>query len=227
MRTNFASFSPVAARWTVGFAVSSLAWGVAFGVAATAKMSVGLATTMSALVFSGTAQLMAIELWTSPLPVATILLPAFSINVRYLAMSATLAPLYEGRRGRGLVATALLSDASWAIALRAKREGHDPDAALITSNAMMWATWVTGTLLGGLVGYMFPDMIVGLLGWLVVALLGTLLPSLAARLNDWVAVAVAVRAAVMLDPLLSGSWHILAAGLLGAVTGYVVRGRDA
>lgn len=224
MNPKLSSYSPAAARWTLGFAVSSLVWGIAFGIAATAKMPVALATAMSATVFSGTAQLMAVELWTGPLPVATILLAAFSINVRYVAMGATLAPIYEGRKMQGLVATALLSDASWAITLRAQRESLDPHAALVTSNAIMWITWVGGTVLGGVAGYMLPQAIIGVLGWLVAALLAALLPSLAPRTKDWIAVGVAAVAAVVMDPWLSGSWHILAAGLIGATFGYALGG---
>lgn len=213
-------YSPVAARWTVGFAFSSVGWGVAFGIAATAKMPLAFATVMSGVVFSGTAQLMALELWSSPLPLATILLAALSINARYLAMGATLAPMYTGRTGQGLAATALLSDASWVVALRAQREGHDAHAALLTSNALMWVSWVGGTLIGGLAGYMLPELLLGLLGWLVLALLAVLLPSLVTGWRNWIAPAVAALAAVLIDPWFPGSWHILAAGLFGGAIAY-------
>lgn len=215
-------YSPIAARWTVGFALSSIGWGFAFGIAATSKMSATFATVMSGVVFSGTAQLMAVEMWRSPLPVAAILLAALSVNARYLAMGATLAPIYAGRTGQGLIATALLSDASWVVALRAEEEGHDPHAALLTSNALMWLSWVGGTLGGAVAGYMLPELLLGVLGWLVLSLLAVLLPSLVKRWKDAIAPAAAAVVAVIIDPWLSGSWHVLVAGLIGAGIAYAL-----
>lgn len=218
-----ASWSPVAARWTAAFAFSSLAWGVAFGAAATAKMSVPFATAMSAFVFSGTAQLVAIQLWAEPLPLAAILLAAFSINARYLAMGATLAPLYPGRTRQGLLATFILSDAGWAIALRAAREGEDPHAALLTSNAMIWLSWVGGTLIGALAGSWMPAILLGALAWLVLALLAALLPPLIESRRDAAGPIVAAALAIGLDPLLPGSWHVFAAGLAGGALTFWMR----
>ncbi|HEY0626604.1 MAG TPA: AzlC family ABC transporter permease [Allosphingosinicella sp.] len=220
-------FSAVGARWTAPFALSSVAWGLAFGVAATAKMPAAFATAMSATVFSGTAQLMAIELWSHPLPLVAILLAALSINARYLAMGATLAPLYAGRTRQGLAATTLLSDASWIVALRAEREGHDPHAALITSNMLMWISWVGGTLAGGVAGHWMPESLLMGLEWLVLALLAAVLPPLVDRWRGAVGPVVGAAAAIGLDPLFSGSWHVLAGGLAGgAVTYWIGRNAD-
>jgi predicted branched-subunit amino acid permease len=219
-------YSPVAARWTLGFALSSVGWGFAFGIAATAKMSAAFATLMSGIVFSGTAQLLAVELWRQPLPIVAILLAALSVNARYLAMGATLAPLYAGRTRQGLIATALLSDASWVVALRAEREGHDPHAALLTSNALMWISWVGGTLGGAIAGYMLPELLLGVLGWFVLSLLAVLVPSLVTRWKDAIAPLAAALLAVLIDPWFSGSWHVLAAGLVGAAIAYKMGARD-
>jgi predicted branched-subunit amino acid permease len=202
--------------------LSGLAWGVAFGIAATAKMPPALATAMSALAYSGTAQLVAVQLWNHPLPVTAILLSVLSINARYLAMGATLAPLYEGRARQGLIGTIFLSDASWAIALRAAEEGHDPHTALLTCNALMWIAWVGGTLAGALVGSFVPQLMLTVLGWLVLALLAALIPPLVESWKGAVASAAAAAIALVIDPWLSGSWHVLLAGLIGGGIAYAL-----
>ena len=219
-------YSPVAARWATGFVLNSVAWGIAFGIAATAKMPPELATAMSALLFSGTAQLAAVQLWTHPVPATTILLAALSVNSRYLAMGATLAPLYAGATGKGLVGTSLLSDASWAIALRAAGEGQDHHSALLTCNALMWLGWVGGTLVGALSAYLVPELLLGALAWLVLALIATLLPPLVQSWKMAIAAGAAAVITVGIDPWLDGSWHVLVAGVLGAGIAYAIGGSD-
>jgi predicted branched-subunit amino acid permease len=223
MAINLASFySPVGARWGASFALSGLAWGVAFGIAATAKMPAAMATAMSAFASSGTAQLVAVQLWNHPLPVAAILLSVLSINARYLAMGATLAPLYEGRTRQGLIGTIFLSDASWAIALRAAEEGHDPHAALLTCNALMWFAWVGGTLAGALAGSFVPELMLAALGWFVLALLASLIPPLVRSLTTAIGSTAAAVIALVIDPWLGGSWHVLVAGVIGGGIAYAL-----
>jgi predicted branched-subunit amino acid permease len=206
----------------MGFALSSFVWGVTFGVAATSKMPPAFATAMSVLVYSGTAQLMTVQLWAHPLPVATILLAVLSINSRYLAMGATLAPLYVGETGKGLIGTALLGDGSWVVTLRAAKEGHDPHSALLTCNALMWIGWIGGTAIGAMVGSFVPQLFLGALGWLVIALLAALLPPLVRSWKTALAAVVAAILAIVMDPWLGGSWHVLIAGLIGAGLAYAL-----
>ncbi len=84
------------------FGASSVIYGLGFGVlAAQVGLSVAEAVIMSALVFSGTAQLAILQTWSA----APALLPIFATvmiaNARYILMGATLrpwlAPLPQGR----------------------------------------------------------------------------------------------------------------------------------
>ena len=82
--------------WPV--AVSIAAYGLVWGVLARqAGLSVGEVVLMSALVFAGASQFVALEMWTpAALPVGAIVVATAVVNLRMLLMTATLRPLTLG-----------------------------------------------------------------------------------------------------------------------------------
>ena len=74
---------------------------------------------MSGLVLAGGAQFAALEIWTSPPPLAAILLSTLLINARHVLMSASLAPktVAFGRVQRRL-GMFFLADEIWALSER-------------------------------------------------------------------------------------------------------------
>src|SRR5262249_32972988 len=89
-------------RLGLPLAVARLADGLVFGMLARqAGLSTAEATLMSGLVFAGTAQFLAVGLWGSPVPIASILLTTLGVNLRHLLMGATLRSwlgAWPGRR---------------------------------------------------------------------------------------------------------------------------------
>ncbi len=83
---------------------------------------------MCALVFAGGAQFAAIDLWSYPVPVATLVMSTLLINSRHILMSLSLARR-TGRFtwGQRLLGYAVLADENWAMAeRRAAGPGADP-----------------------------------------------------------------------------------------------------
>src|SRR5260370_26486857 len=78
-------------------AISSFTVGLVFGILARqAKLSIVQALLMSSLVFAGASQFVALSLWTVvPLPVITIILTTFVVNMRHLLMGAALRPCFS------------------------------------------------------------------------------------------------------------------------------------
>src|SRR5215469_17083203 len=100
-------------------ALAVLAYGLVYGVLAHQR---GLAPlevlAMSGLVFSGTAQFVVLDLWTSPLPLAEILVSAAIVSLRYLLICASCQPLFESiPLRRALAAMFLVSDENWAVTM--------------------------------------------------------------------------------------------------------------
>ena len=100
--------------------IASMPIGLLFGALSVAKgLSVAETGLMSLLVFAGGAQFAAVELWTWPVPVATLVFSALLINARHVLMGASLAPkLGAFSLVQRLTGLHLLTDETWALAER-------------------------------------------------------------------------------------------------------------
>lgn len=210
------------ARLGAPFVLTSLLFGIVFGMGARqVGMGTGEAVLMSASVAAGTAQLVALEMWRQPLPVATIVLTALAINLRYVLLGAALGPWLAGLPRRARYGSAFfLFDENWTIALGRLREGDRDAGVLLGSGVAMYAGWVGGTLLGSALGGRLPDPQRWGLDFLVTALFLALLVTFweGARrsLPPWT---VAGGTALLAAWLLPDGWHVLLGGLAGAVAG--------
>lgn len=137
-------------RMAASIAPAMLPFGLVVGVIADARgLSTLEITLMSALVFAGTSQLMALELWAEPAPILAATLAAFVINMRLAPMGAALAPWLDRLRGVRLWGTlATLVDNSFAMSIADQRNGGRDAALLLGLGVGLWVFWVSSTVLG-------------------------------------------------------------------------------
>src|SRR5215210_3960572 len=107
------------ARRCVPIAISGFAIGLVFGtLAGQAGLGAVEAASMSALVFSGAAQFVVLELWTAPLPVATIVLTTLVVGLRHLLMGAALGPVFSKLpRLKAYGSVFFMADEKWALTM--------------------------------------------------------------------------------------------------------------
>jgi len=207
------------AKWSIPFALSTLVAGMAFGLVASRIGFDALhATLMSATAFSGTAQLTAVQLWGDPLPIAAILLAAAAVNGRYIAMGAMLRGKIERHSAPArYTVLAFLSDAGWALAMRAEKEGLEPWPVLLACSILTYAGWVGGTFVGGLLNQAPLGSLLIAAQFLGIAMLSVLLPESWKKRADLLSCGAAVAVALLLGLFLPGSLNILAGGISGAL----------
>jgi len=177
---------------------------------------------MSALVFAGTSQLVALEAWTDPAPILGATLAAFVINLRLAPMGAALAPWLDRLRGVRLWGTlATLVDNSFAIAIADQRAGGKDAGLLLGVGLTFWIFWITCCAIGhgfsGLVA-LPPGHPVFFAS--VATLVALMVPLWRGRseLMPWVVAAIAaVTASHLLG--LGQPWPVLAGAILGAAAG--------
>jgi len=211
LREGFVSCLPVAAG--VG------GYGVAFGmVAARQGLSAAEATLMSATVFAGAAQLIAVELWADPIPVAAVLTTVGVVNARYVLMGATLRPWFARlglRKAYGSVF--FLIDETWALTMGELTDGSSRGAFLVGSGVAAWLFWVAATALGANVGAAVQEPSRYGLDFVLTAVflaIATQLWEGTSTLLPWI---VALLVAVVTADVLPGQWYILAGGLAGSL----------
>lgn len=80
--------------------IGGLPFGLVAGLTAQAHgLSFLESTLMSATVFAGSAQLIALGVWAAPVSVSTVSLASLTMNLRFLLMGPLLAPWMDHLRG--------------------------------------------------------------------------------------------------------------------------------
>src|SRR3989338_8606603 len=148
----------------VWFAFIQIAF--AMGVAAKAHgLHWGEIVLMSALVYGGPSQFAALEPLGAGKPALQILLTTFLINIRFLPMSATLAPYFRWAKGMRLfLAAHLVSQSSFILThLHVQKEKSSPDSPVQAEilneegkyldyyfgvSTTCFVVWVAGTAFG-------------------------------------------------------------------------------
>jgi len=134
--------------------IGTFPFGLVVGVISDAKgLSLLEALMMSALVFAGSSQLLALELWTEPAPIAAATLAALVVNCRMAPMGAVLAPWLDRLRGVRLWGTlATLVDHSYALSAAEIRRGGRDAGYLLGVGLALWVFWMIAVGVGHVFG---------------------------------------------------------------------------
>ncbi len=179
-------------------------FGTIYGVLA---LAVGIppaaAQVMSAVVFAGSAQFVAVQLIGAGTPAVVVLLTTFVINLRHVLYSASLAPcLAPLRRPWKWLLAFLLTDEAYALSIVRYRRGT-PDSIghwyALGVSLTLWVSWQSSTAVGIYLGAQVPP------SWsLDFTLALTLIALVVPALDGGAAIAAAV---------IAGFIAVLAAGL--------------
>jgi predicted branched-subunit amino acid permease len=135
---------------------------VAFGAAAAGKgLSLIEAVLMSALVYAGVAQLVAMELWRPEWSWGAIVglaVVTVTVNARMVLQGASLQHWF-GPYPKALNALHLFffTDANWLIGTRYHAEGGRDLGVLVGAGLTLWLVWIAATVPGYLLGALVPD----------------------------------------------------------------------
>jgi predicted branched-subunit amino acid permease len=137
-------------------------FGIVCGVgAAAAGTGILGALGLSAIVFSGAAQILAVQLLAAGAPLAVIVLTCFVAGLRFVIYSAAMAPHLRALSARFQRALAfLLTDQAFAAAIRRFDAGAHPRAGgmhFLGSGIALWTFWQVTNLAGFFLGHLIPS----------------------------------------------------------------------
>jgi 4-azaleucine resistance transporter AzlC len=212
------------ARACIPVCISVAAYGLVWGVLARGSgLSLLEVLLMSGLVFAGSAQFVALDLWTtSPatLPIGPLVIAALIVNLRYLLLTATLRPLYPDKGlWRGALSMYLVTDENWAMTVGAMARGGGSVAFLLGGGVLAWISWMSTNLIGYGLGSAIDDPAKWGLDFAFTATFLALLLGMWKGRGDIVPWLVAALAAILTSKFIDGSWHILVGGLAGSLVG--------
>jgi 4-azaleucine resistance transporter AzlC len=149
-------------RDTLPLLLGALPFGLIYGaVAATSGLSFAAAIAMSAFVFAGSSQFIAIGLVAAQTPVAIIVLTTLIVNLRHMLYSATLLPYLKDLPQRWRIPLAFwLTDETFAVSVhRFQRNDSSPCKHWyqLGSSIAMYLNWLLWCFLGLVLGNRIPD----------------------------------------------------------------------
>ena len=198
-------------------------FGLVCGVgAATAGADLLGALGMSAIIFSGAAQILASQLLAAGAPVAVVILTCAVLGLRFLMYSAAMAPVLRTLSAPWQRAVSfLLTDQAFAASIR-KFDAHgDPRGAalhFLGGGMALWSTWQVDNVVGYFAGNVIPA------AWsLEFTVPLCFIALLAPALRGGLPVIAAVTAGVAVIALtgLPMRLNLVVAGILGIVAGTV------
>ncbi|WP_323005738.1 AzlC family ABC transporter permease [Pseudorhodobacter sp.] len=197
-------------------------YGLAFGLlAAQAGMSSLQTGLMGGLVFSGSAQFIAVERLAAGAGAITALIAGIALNLRILLMTASLRDVLAHRPlWQKILGVHLTTDESWALlhATRAKG-GQASYWYLVGAGLGMWVFWLISTLAGVSFAAALPEpRALGIDFAFTAAFIAILRGMWAGRrdLLPWGISAATVAGLNTLTPL-EPSWALVVGGILGAM----------
>ena len=199
-------------------------FGMAFGTVAAQKgLTLTETATMSAFVFSGAAQMVAMEIWNHPITIGTILTLAastFVVGLRMVLMGASLRPWLGDLPAAQIYPPLLLNtDSTWMIALRYREEGGNDPSVLLGGGLSLWVMWLASSIAGYWIGNLIANpQRYGLDLILPIFFVAMLVP-LWRGARGAIPWAIAGASALIAQYLVPGYWYIVIGALAGAVSG--------
>lgn len=171
-------------------------FGVTYGVLAiSGGLSDSAALGMSSIVFAGSSQFVALQLFTVAAPAAVILVSTLMVNLRHALYSASLSPRLKHLRSLWKwLLSYLLTDEAYAVTIAHYEQfGTSPNGHwfFLGTALTMWITWQASTAAGIFLGEVIPKT------WpLDFAITLTFIALLVPMLKDRLSVAVSLTAGV-------------------------------
>lgn len=218
------------ARDIIPLVVGAVPFGIIFGTLAQGSgLSFGATIGMSAFVFAGSSQFIALGLLAAGSTLPLIVLTTVVVNLRHMLYAASLLPYVQGSSGRWkAVIGFFLTDEAFAIAIR-RYVQPDPSPHkhwyYLGAAVTMYGNWILCTWLGLTVGQLIPNAAAWGLDFAMVAtFIGMIVPYATTR-----PMVGAILVAGIVAVLANGLPHklgLMVAAIAGVATGYWLETRS-
>jgi 4-azaleucine resistance transporter AzlC len=180
-------------------------------------------TLMGAFIFAGSAQFIAVGLWTHPIPALVIIASTAMINLRHLLMSAAIGP-QMGRFGprQSYLALFFLADEIWAVALRRAAEGRLTPAYYFGQSLPFYVSWIFWSTLGNVVGGAIADPRRYGFDYAFVAVFLVIVFGFWRQSRNFAPILASALAALLAWKFLPGVWYIFIGGIAGTAAAVVL-----
>ncbi|ODN71442.1 AzlC family ABC transporter permease [Methylobrevis pamukkalensis] len=190
-------------------------------------LSVSEVVLMSALVFAGSSQFLAIDLWTHPAPALSLGATALLINLRHVLMGASLSgKLDRFSSGGRLLAVFFMADEIWALAERRALDRPLTPAFYAGLAVPLYLNWVLLTGLGAALGGLVDDPAAFGFDFAFTAVFIGLVAGFWKGRQSLAVAAASAAGAIAVHALVEGAWFVIAGALAGVTVAALTAGPD-
>ena len=209
----------------LAFAPIAMLWGT---LAAAKGFSPLEAMLMSALVYAGASQFVAIDMWAYPLPIALMVFTVFIINIRHMLYAASISRHMGEIPSRWHIPLMyILTDEAWAL-LERKALSHPLTLGYFVGIAFpLWPTWFFSSAIGAFIGTKLPDPALIGLDFAFAAMFITILAGFWKGPRTGAVIITSAAVAVLAKIYLPGAWYIVLGGLAGVAVAAIMHREDA
>ncbi len=212
------------ARMCGAMVPGTVVFAAAYGTLAAQKgLAFSETVLMSALVFGGAAQLVALEVWANPLTLWTVVSLAVVtgiVNARFILMGATLRPWFGALpQWQAYAALNATVDATWLIAVRYRAEGGSDASVFVGAGIALWVVWVASAIPGYLLGAFIADPKRFGFDLMLPIFFAAMFIPLWRGVRRAIGWAIAGLVALAVSYLVPGWWFIVIGALTGSIVG--------
>ena len=178
---------------------------------------------MSASVFAGAAQFVAIEVWRDPVPWLLLTVTALIVNIRHVLMGASLSRHMGGidRRWHPLMMF-LMADENWAFSERRALMAPLSLSYYFGLALPMWITWTASSLIGAIVGRSFGDPAAYGFDFAFSAMFIGILAGFWKGPRTGAVLGASAIAAALAKLYVPGAWYIVIGGIVGVIVAAIL-----
>lgn len=215
------------ARACLGVAMAGALFGFVFGVLSHTKgLSIFQTGLMSAVTYSGAAQLVALDMWSHvSIPAFAVISAAFIIGLRHILMGMALRRHLAGvKPWKAYFSLFFMIDESWALTMLKCQKSHSSsnylNAYLIGTGGIYYILWIISSILGNALGtrLSIDPKVLGF-DFAFTAIFLALAIGLWRGKEDLLPWLVAIAVAITCKHWVPGNWYIILGALSGSLVG--------
>ncbi|NMD07722.1 MAG: AzlC family ABC transporter permease [Phyllobacteriaceae bacterium] len=198
------AYAPIAALWGA--------------VAAAQGFSPLEAVLMSAIVYSGTAQFVSVDLLKESTPLSLIVFAVATVGLRHVLMSASISRhIQHFPKAKASILMFWLTDEAWAILERRALHERLTPAYFFGASFPLWPNWVLFSGIGAVVGNQLGDGAAIGLDFAFAAMFIAVLAGFWKGPRTGAILAMSALAACLAKLYVPGAWYILIGGVAGMI----------
>lgn len=204
----------------LGFIPVAIAYAM---MAGQSGLSISQTVAMSAFVFAGASQIMAVGMVANDASILAVVMATFILNLRHLMMSTCVMNRLKGTKvGMKLLLAFGVTDEAFAI-FTTMDEEKSSSFFFLGLVSITYFSWFAGTVIGCAASQFLPAIVSDSLGIALYAMfIGLLVPNVKKSLKLGIIVLITAGISLVLNKVMSSSWAIIFATLMGSAIGVFI-----